>query len=390
MKQAVFFGLGSDGTVGANKNSIKIIGEGTDNFAQGYFVYDSKKAGAMTVSHLRFGPAPIRSTYLIRQAEFVACHRFDLLHQINVLDYVKPGGIFLLNSPGDPNEPGKTCRARSRSRSSSKTSRSTPSTPAPSPATSAWPAASTRSCRRVISRSPACCPRTRRSAIKYAIKKTYGKRGDAVVQRNYDAVDGTLANLIKVEYPDAPTSTTASQPDRAGKRAGFRPARHRPDARWQGRPAASQRLPGRRRLADRHHPVGKTQHRRGNPGLGNGPLHPVQQVRHRLSARRDPAESLHSGLSGGSARHLQVHRVQGPRIPGMLYTLQVAAEDCTGCQLCVQVCPAKDKANPSRKAINMVPQFPLRESERENFDFFLKLPDPDRAMLATTSRPPSS
>ncbi len=104
MKQAVFFGLGSDGTVGANKNSIKIIGEGTDNYAQGYFVYDSKKAGAMTVSHLRFGPTPIRSTYLIRQAEFVACHRFDLLHQIGVLDYAKPGGIFLLNSPGDPNE----------------------------------------------------------------------------------------------------------------------------------------------------------------------------------------------------------------------------------------------------------------------------------------------
>ena len=104
MKQAVFFGLGSDGTVGANKNSIKIIGEGTDNYAQGYFVYDSKKAGAMTVSHLRFGPTPIRSTYLIRSAEFVACHRFDLLHQINVLDYAKPGGIFLLNSPGDPHE----------------------------------------------------------------------------------------------------------------------------------------------------------------------------------------------------------------------------------------------------------------------------------------------
>jgi hypothetical protein len=134
------------------------------------------------------------------------------------------------------------------------------------------------------------------AAIKYAIKKTYGKRGDAVVQKNYEAVDSTLANLVKDHLPDAPTSNTAC-PDRPGRRAGFRPARHRPDARRQGRPAARQRLPRRWHLAHRHHPVGKTQHRRGNPGLGNRPLHPVQQMRHRLPARRHPAESIQPALS---------------------------------------------------------------------------------------------
>jgi pyruvate-ferredoxin/flavodoxin oxidoreductase len=158
MKQAVFFGLGSDGTVGANKNSIKIIGEGTDNYAQGYFVYDSKKAGAMTVSHLRFGPQPIRSTYLIRQAEFVACHRFDLLNQVGVIEYAKPGGIFLLNM-----RHGLPCHASFKSRSSSRTWISTRSMPARWPATWAWPAASTPSCRLVTSPSPGCCPRMRRS-----------------------------------------------------------------------------------------------------------------------------------------------------------------------------------------------------------------------------------
>ena len=208
MKQAVFFGLGSDGTVGANKNSIKIIGEGTDNFAQGYFVYDSKKAGAMTVSHLRFGPSPIRSTYLIRSAEFVACHRFDLLHQINVLDYVKPGGIFLLNSPGDPHETWQNLPREIQQQIILK-NLSFYAIDASTVARDVGMAGRINTIMQtcyfaisgVLEKDEAI------AAIKYAIKKTYGKRGDAVVQRNYEAVDRTLENLVKIDYPDAPNST---------------------------------------------------------------------------------------------------------------------------------------------------------------------------------------
>jgi len=213
MKQAVFFGLGSDGTVGANKNSIKIIGEGTDNYAQGYFVYDSKKAGAMTVSHLRFGPTPIRSTYLIRSAEFVACHRFDLLHQINVLDYAKSGGIFLLNSPGDPNEVWKLLPREMQEQIILKNLSFyaiDASTVARNVGMAGRINTIMQTCYFAIS---GVLPKDEAiAAIKYAIKKTYGKRGDAVVQRNYDAVDGTLANLIKIEYPDAPNSTHHNKP----------------------------------------------------------------------------------------------------------------------------------------------------------------------------------
>ena len=213
MKQAVFFGLGSDGTVGANKNSIKIIGEGTDNYAQGYFVYDSKKAGAMTVSHLRFGPTPIRSTYLISSAEFVACHRFDLLHQVNMLDYAKPGGIFLLNSPGDPKEAWKLLPREIQEQIILK-NLSFYAIDASSVARNVGMAGRIntimQTCYFAIS---GVLPKDEAiAAIKYAIKKTYGKRGDAVVQRNYEAVDSTLANLVKIEYPDAPNSTIRLNP----------------------------------------------------------------------------------------------------------------------------------------------------------------------------------
>jgi pyruvate-ferredoxin/flavodoxin oxidoreductase len=382
MKQAVFFGLGSDGTVGANKNSIKIIGEGTDNFAQGYFVYDSKKAGAMTVSHLRFGPQPIRSTYLIRQAEFVACHRFDLLHQMAVLDYAKPGGIFLLNSPGDPNEAWSKLPREIQEQIILKNLdfyAIDASTVARNVGMAGRINTIMQTCYFAIS---GVLPKDEAiAAIKYAIKKTYGKRGDAVVQKNYEAVDGTLANLIKINYPDAPTSTHHLNPVVPEDAPDFV---KRVTALMLG--GKGDLLPVSAFPVDGVWPTGTTQWEKRNIAEEI----PVWETDICIQCNKCAIVCPHAAIRpkvytpdqlAGAPATFKSTEFKARDYPGMLYTLQVAAEDCTGCQLCVQVCPAKDKSNPSRKALNMVPQLPLRETERDNFDFFLKLPDPDRAML---------
>lgn len=382
MKQAVFFGLGSDGTVGANKNSIKIIGEGTDNFAQGYFVYDSKKSGAMTVSHLRFGPEPIRSTYLIRQAEFVACHRFDLLNQVAVLDYAKPNGIFLLNSPGDPHEAWDLLPRDVQEQIILKNldfyaidaSSVARGVGMPGRINTIM-----QTCYFAIS---GVLPKDEAiEEIKSAIYKTYGKRGDAVVKKNYEAVDQTLENLVKVNYPDAPTSQirlNAVVPEAAPEFV---------------KRVTSMMLEGKGDLlpvsafpVDGTWPTGTTQWEKRNIAEEI----PVWDTDICIQCNKCSLVCPHAAirpkvydpaLLNGAPETFKSTDFKVRDYAGMKYTLQVAAEDCTGCQLCVQVCPAKDKSNPSHKAINMQPQLPLRDAERENFDFFLKLPDPDRAML---------
>jgi len=382
MKQAVFFGLGSDGTVGANKNSIKIIGEGTDNYAQGYFVYDSKKSGAMTVSHLRFGPEPIRSTYLIRQAEFVACHRFDLMTQINVLDYIKPNGIFLLNSPGDPlkawdilprniqeqiilkNLDFYAIDASSVARQVGMPGRIN---------------TIMQTCYFAIS---GVLPKEEAiDQIKYAIRKTYGKRGDAVVQKNFEAVDSTLENLVKVEYPDAPTSKIVLGPAVPDAAPDF--VKRVTSLMLEGK---GDLLPVSAFPVDGTWPTGTTQWEKRNIAEEI----PVWEMDLCIQCNKCSIVCPHAAirpkvyepaLLANAPATFKSTDFKMREYPGMKYTLQVAAEDCTGCQLCVQICPAKDKSNPSRKAINMVPQPPLRDAERENFGFFLSLPDPDRSML---------
>ncbi len=382
MKQGVFFGLGSDGTVGANKNSIKMIGEGTDNFAQGYFVYDSKKAGAMTVSHLRFGPAPIRSTYLIRRAEFVACHRFDLLNQVNVLDYTKPGGIFLLNSPGDPHQVWNHLTHEQQETIIAKGLQMyaiDASTVARNCGMAGRINTIMQTCffaiSGVLEKDEAI------AAIKYAIKKTYGKRGDAVVQQNYEAVDRTLENLVCIDYPKTASSTvhqTPIVPD------------HAPDFVKQ---VTALMLGGQGDLLpvsafpiDGTWPTGTTQWEKRNIAEEI----PVWEMDLCIQCNKCVLVCPHAAIRpkvytpdhlAGAPATFKSTEFKVRDYPGLLYTLQIAPEDCTGCLVCVNVCPAKDKSNPSRKAINMAPQLPLRAAERENYDFFLKLPDPDRAML---------
>ncbi len=382
VKQAVFFGLGSDGTVGANKNSIKIIGEGTDNYAQGYFVYDSKKSGAMTVSHLRFGPAPIRSTYLIRSAEFVACHRFDLLHQVNVLDYAKPGGILLLNSPGDPHEAWGRLPREIQEQIILK-NLSFYAIDASTVARDCGMAGRINTIMQtcyfaisgVLEKEEAI------AAIKYAIKKTYGKRGDAVVQRNYEAVDRTLENLVKIEYPDAPNSTIRLNPLVPENAPDFV---QRVTAMMLG--GKGDLLPVSAFPVDGTWPTGTTQWEKRNIAEEI----PVWETDICIQCNKCAIVCPHAAIRpkiftpdhlANAPATFKSTGFKAREYPNMLYSLQVAAEDCTGCQLCVQVCPAKDKSNPSRKALNMVPQIPLRDAERENFAFFLDLPDPDRAML---------
>ena len=382
MKQAVFFGLGSDGTVGANKNSIKIIGEGTDNYAQGYFVYDSKKAGAMTVSHLRFGPSPIRSTYLIRQAEFVACHRFDLLHQVGVLDYAKPGGIFLLNSPGDPNEAWGRLPREIQEQIILKNLTFyaiDASTVARDVGMAGRINTIMQTCYFAISgvfeKDEAI------AAIKRAIKKTYGKRGEAVVQKNYDAVDGTLANLVKIDYPDVATSKcrlNSIVPEDAPDFV------QRVTALMLG--GKGDLLPVSAFPVDGTWPTGTTQWEKRNIAEEI----PVWETDICIQCNKCAIVCPHAAIRpkiykagdlAGAPGTFKSTTFNSREFPDMLYSLQVAPEDCTGCQLCVMVCPAKDKSKPSRKAINMMPQLPLRETERANFKFFLELPEPDRAMF---------
>jgi pyruvate-ferredoxin/flavodoxin oxidoreductase len=379
VKQAVFFGLGSDGTVGANKNSIKIIGENTPAYAQGYFVYDSKKSGAMTVSHLRFGPRPIRSTYLIQQADFVACHRFELMRKVDVLGVAAPGATFLLNAPGDasavwdqlPQEVQQEIITKNLNCHVIDASRVARECGMPGRINTIM-----QTCYFAIS---GVLPRDEAiAAIKTAIKKTYGKRGEAIVARNFEAVDATLANLHRLAVP-----ATADSPHRM-------PPWVPDDAPDFVKRITAMMLAGKGDLLpvsafpiDGTWPTGTTKWEKRNIAEQI----PVWETDICIQCNKCAMVCPHAAirpklvdpaLLTDAPSTFKTTPFNSRETPGLLYALQVAPEDCTGCQLCARVCPAKDKANPSRKALNMAPQAPLRDAERDNFDFFLSLPDPER------------
>jgi len=377
--RAVFFGLGADGTVGANKNSIKIIGEETENYAQGYFVYDSKKSGAKTVSHLRFGPEPIHAPYLIEQANFVACHQFNFLEQINMLKYAQPGAVFLLNSIYGSDEVWDQLPKEVQSAIIEKDLQLY--------IIDAYNVAEAVGMGRRINTImqtaffyiSGVLPQDEAiAAIKDSIKKTYGKRGKAVVQKNYAAVDQALAHLHKIEVPTKVTSESSMRqpiPDRA------------PDfvrnvvgtiISGDGDNLPVSALPN-----DGTYPVATTQWEKRNITLEIPVWEEDLCIRcgkcvfvcpHAVIRQKvyDPALL---GKAPSSFKHIEG---KFKEFPGWEYTIQVAPEDCTGCELCVQVCPAKDKSQPKRKALNMAEQLPIREQETENWDFFLSIPDVDR------------
>jgi pyruvate-ferredoxin/flavodoxin oxidoreductase len=381
--RALFYGLGSDGTVGANKNSIKIIGSETGNYAQGYFVYDSKKSGSMTTSHLRFGPNPIRSTYLITRASFVACHNFSFLEKMNVLEAAMSGAVFLLNSPYSATEvwdklPKTMQQEMLRKKiefyviDGYKVAREA--------------GMGTRintimqTCFFAIS---GVLPREEAIAqIKKAIQKTYGKRGEAVVEKNFAAVDHALAHLEKVALPSAVSSEFDLVPSISSQAPEF------------VRDVLGQIAAGRGDLL----PVSAI------PAGGAFPTGTAQWEKRNI-AQFIPVWDKDLCIQCGKCVMVCPHAVirskvyspqLGEKSPATFkwakpkwkameqdrYTLQVAPEDCTGCALCVEVCPVKSKSDASHKAINMAPQAPLRMTERENWNFFLSLPEADRTTLS--------
>jgi len=380
--RAVFFGLGADGTVGANKNSIKIIGEETENHAQGYFVYDSKKSGAKTISHLRFGPDPIRAPYLIDQANFVACHQFNFLEQINMLKYAQPGAVFLLNSIYGPDEVWDHLPKEVQAAIIEKDLQFY--------ILDAYNVAEEAGMGRRINTImqtaffyiSGVLPQDEAiAAIKDSIKKTYGKRGEAVVQKNFAAVDQALAHLHKVEVPAQVSSDMAMRkpvPDQAPEFV-----RQVVGTIISG---DGDNLPVSAMPIDGTYPVATTQWEKRNIALEIPVWEEDLCIRcgkcvfvcpHAVIRQKvyDPALLK---KAPDTFKHIEG---KFKEFPGWVYTIQVAPEDCTGCELCVQVCPAKDKSQPKRKALNMAEQPPIREQEAKNWDFFLSIPEVDRTKI---------
>ncbi len=383
--RALFWGLGADGTVGANKNSIKIIGEETPNFAQGYFVYDSKKSGAVTVSHLRFGPKPIRSAYLVSRANFVACHQFEFLTKYDMAEFAVPGGVFLLNAPFDKDQIWDELPCEVQEQIVTKKLRFyVIDALKVAQATGMGGRINTimQTCFFAIS---GVLPREEAiEHIKHAIDKTYGKKGAEVARRNKEAVDQTLANLQQVAVPAAATSTTmrppivpVEAPDfvqkvtalmASGKGDLLPVSAFPPDGTW---PTATARWEKRNIAVDIPVWDEKICIQCNKCAL----VCPHAAIRVKVY---DPAL-----LAKAPATYKSVD-FKAADFKGSKYTVQVAPEDCTGCTLCVMVCPAKDKGNPKHKSLDMAPQRPIRETERENFNFFLDLPEVDRSKVKTS------
>jgi pyruvate-ferredoxin/flavodoxin oxidoreductase len=381
--RALFFGLGADGTVGANKNSIKIIGEETDNYAQGYFVYDSKKSGSMTVSHLRFGPQPIRSTYLITSANFVACHQPAFLDRFEMLRALVPGGTFLLNTPRSKDEVWASLPTPTQEVLLAKKAKLFVID-----ATSVARASGMGG--RINTIMQVCffalsgvLPKDEAiAAIKNSIKKTYGKKGDEVVQMNLKAVDNTLAHLHEVTFannkvngagpllPPITPNAPAFVRDVLGKiAAGF-----------------GDELPVSAFPNDGSFPTATAQFEKRNLALEI----PVWDEKTCIQCLKCVAICPHATIRAKVYSPEELKNAPAsfkscdsrvPEFKGQKFSLQVAAEDCTGCTICVEVCPAKNKTEAKLKAINMQPQAPLRDAERANWDFFLALPELDRRKI---------
>jgi len=381
--RAMFFGLGADGTVGANKNSIKIIGEETDHFVQGYFVYDSKKAGSRTVSHLRFGPDPIHSTYLIQSANFVACHQLVFLVQIDVLKYAAQNAVFLLNSPYDKDTVWDKLPRRVQEQIIEKKLKFY--------AIDAYKVAKEAGMGTRVNTIMQTCffaisgilPRDEAIAkIKNSIKKTYGLKGEEIVKRNFNAVDQSLANLHEIQVPAAADGTIEMPPAVSPKAPDFVQAVTAEIMAGRGDDLPVSAFP-----VDGTYPSATTKWEKRNVSLtvpiwepdlciqcGNCSMvcpHAVIRAKTYDKSELDKApESFKSAPT----------RAKGAP-EGAMYTLQIAVEDCTGCSLCVESCPKKSKEEEGKKAINMGGKVPILEKERENLEFFDSLPDADRGQL---------
>jgi pyruvate-ferredoxin/flavodoxin oxidoreductase len=384
--RAMFYGLGADGTVGANKNSIKIIGENTANYAQGYFVYDSKKSGAMTVSHLRFGPKPIRSSYLISNANFVACHQWIFLERYDMLSSLVQGGVFLLNSPFGADETWARLPRQVQEQLIQKKAKFYV-IDAYQVARNAGMGSRTNTIMQVcfFAISKVLPSDEAIEAIRKSIRDTYGKKGEDVVQKNLKAVDETLAHLHEVKVPEASSSTiempspfSAEAPKFEREVLGCIYGGHGDD------------LPVSAFPADGTFPTGTAKWEKRNLALEI----PVWDTKTCIQCGKCAMVCPHSVIRikvydsrelAGAPETFKSTDARDKEWTGLKYTIQVAPEDCTGCAICVDVCPAKNKSETRLKAINMEPQPALRTPETENWKFFLKLPELDRTKIKLTS-----
>jgi pyruvate-ferredoxin/flavodoxin oxidoreductase len=380
-KECMFYGLGADGTVGANKNSIKIIGEDTENFAQGYFVYDSKKAGAITVSHLRFGPKLIRSPYLCTKTDFVACHQFSFIEKYDMLSSIKEGGVFLLASPFDadqvwdniPDEVAEQIIAKKLKFYVVNAHRLDQELNLGGRINTVMQTAFFKISGIIPSEEAI-------KALKDAAKKTYGKKGDAVVQMNWNAIDAAADAVVEVKYPAAPAGKLKKPAVVSGEAPDFVRNVTAKIMAQQGDDLPVSAMP-----EDGTWPTATTQWEKRNIALSI----PVWDPEVCIQCMQCSLVCPHACIRGkvyaadqlASApetfKSADVKGMLSKAYPGSKYTIQCAPEDCTGCGLCVARCPAKNKEVEGRKAINMAEQIPLRSSEASNWKFFLDIPEAD-------------
>ncbi len=387
VSRCLFYGLGADGTVGANKNSIKIIGEDTPNNAQGYFVYDSRKSGSVTVSHLRFGAKPIHSIYLIDKATFIACHQFVFLERYDMLKDAVPGATFLLNSPYGPDEVwDKIPRSVQQQIIDKKIRFYVIDGYKVAKMTGMGARVNTimQTCFFAIS---GVLPRDEAIAsIKQSIKKSYSAKGEEVVKKNYKAVEETLANLFEVKVPAKATSKIERPPAVPPEAPEF-------VQKFTARIIANEgdKLPVSAFPVDGTFPTGTAQWEKRNIALEIPSWNPEVCIQCGKCAISCPHAAIRIKaydaklLEKAPATFKSMEAKGSDFQPGMNYTVQVAPEDCTGCGVCIDVCPARNKKETRLKAINMVQQSPIRMSERENFRFFLDLPEYDRRLVRLSS-----
>ncbi len=377
--RAIFYGLGADGTVGANKNSIKIIAENTDHYAQGYFVYDSKKSGSMTISHLRFGTEPISAPYLINEAQFLACHQWQFVERYDMLKRLKKGGTFLLNAPYSADEVWDKLPRLVQEELIAKSAKFY--------VIDAYKVARENGMAGRINTVMQTCffaisgvleKDEAIAEIKESIRKTYKKKGEEVVAKNITAVDNTLAHLYEVKVPEVATSqvqmhspVTPDAPDFVVEVLGKIIL------------GEGDSLPVSAFPMDGTYPVGTARYEKRNL---------AEEI-----PSWDSSLCIQCGKCAMICPHAAIRvKVYEPSVlvnapegfkttegkdrswQGLNYTIQVAPEDCTGCSLCVDICPAQSKKEPNHKALDMVPQAPIRERERKNWAFFLEIPEYDR------------
>ena len=384
--RAVFYGLGSDGTVGANKNSIKIIGENTPNYAQGYFVYDSKKSGSMTISHLRFGPHPIHAPYLISKANFVACHQPNFLERFDVLQEAAPGGVFLLNTTYGAADVWDHLPQRVQEQLIAKHLRFFVIDASKVARDSGMGGRINTVMQVCFFAISGVLPRDEAiEAIKHSIEKTYAKKGEEIVGMNLKAVDDTLSNLFEVPVPQKVTSAVPMLTPVPNSAPPFvrgvlgKMIAHQGDS-----------LPVSAMPIDGTFPSGTSQYEKRNLADEIPVWDPDICIQCGKCAMVCPhavirIKAYDGAVLADAPATFKAVPARDTEWKDMQYTIQVSPEDCTGCGICVDVCPAKNKSALNLKALNLQPQPALRAQESANWDYFLKLPETDRSLIKVSS-----